>query len=60
MTRHGAETSRSCIIPGRFQQQIEAFIQEVRDGKWPGGGQMGLNVSPQGVVTSMEAKGRYT
>ena len=45
-------------IPARFLVRIEEFLAEVATGRWPGGGQVLLNVSPQGVVTSIEAKGR--
>jgi hypothetical protein len=47
-------------IPDRFRQEIERFIAEVQSGRWPGGGQVLMNISPQGVVTSIEAKGRYS
>jgi len=45
-------------IPPRLWKRLEKFLADVRAGDWPGGGQIVLNVSPQGVVTSIEAKGR--
>ena len=46
------------LIPPRLWDRLEKFLLSVRAGEWPGGGQVILNVSPQGVVTSLEAKGR--
>lgn len=45
-------------IPPRLWQTLIAFLSDVRAGKWPGGAQVTLNVSGQGIVTSLEAKGR--
>jgi hypothetical protein len=44
-------------IPEAILARIRAFVASVpRD--WPGGAQVTLNISPQGVVTSCEMKGR--
>lgn len=46
------------IIPSRHEGAIRAFIEAIRGGAWNKGGQIVLNVSPQGDVTSVECKGR--
>lgn len=47
-----------CPIPPRLWARLVAFLSDMRTGRWPGGGQITLNVSGQGVVTSIEVKGR--
>ena len=45
-------------IPARFWERLLAFLALARAGEFPGGGQVVLNVSPTGRVTSIEWKGR--
>lgn len=45
-------------IPPRLWSRLQKFLADVRAGEWSGGGQIVLNVSPEGEVTSLEAKGR--
>lgn len=46
------------LIPPQIWAGLRAFVDEIKAGRWNGGGQVLLNISPEGEVTSMEAKGR--
>lgn len=45
-------------IPTAIWLRLREVLAEVEAGRWNGGVQIVLNVSPCGRVTSLEAKGR--
>jgi hypothetical protein len=48
------------VIPEKLWCHLKSFVGEIRDGRWSGGAQIVLNVSPSGQVTSLEVKARIT
>mgnify|MGYP001617185826 CR=1 FL=1 len=53
----GCEGGRT-LIPEPLWLRLQETLAAVRAGAWNGGAQIVLNVSPQGVVTSLEVKCR--
>ena len=45
-------------LPAWVTEALMAFLDDIRSGKYAGGGQITFNASPQAVYTSAEPKGR--
>jgi hypothetical protein len=45
-------------LPGWLLGAVGDFLDDIRDGKYNGGGQLVVNVNRDGCVTSVEPKGR--
>ena len=45
-------------LPPAFWVRLQETLAAIRAGTWNGGAQVVLNISPQGVITSMEVKTR--